>query len=367
VVAQEMNDNFAAVDSALQNRATKADLAGKADTSRLSNKADTATVGGLTRRVDDLAKSKQNTLAYTPANKAGDTISGTLSVNVGVHIGAPGGTAISATNPLTVFSKGFGNVVVETDSKTQGTGFVSKTPSASWSFGTRDDGLGKSAAGSWVINDVSEARLWGNKAGTNILTPLNVSGAATISGGLALPAASMLTLAGNEANPITNVYNDNGTLEPGLGRLASIRHGLDFAWYDSHWQIGNVRSGSNPSLGFGVTNGNSDIRLLVHTSGATVFGNLVATGTVTAQTKGSSVPDYVFEPGYKLAPLSDIEAFTKTNKHLPEVPSAAEIEKGGLDLAQMNLLLLKKVEELTLHAIAQQKQIDALTKKVGGL
>ncbi|MEN9307273.1 MAG: hypothetical protein RL173_1205, partial [Fibrobacterota bacterium] len=67
------------------------------------------------------------------------------------------------------------------------------------------------------------------------------------------------------------------------------------------------------------------------------------------------------------APLSEVETFTAKHKHLPEVPSAAEIEKGGLDLAQMNLILLKKVEELTLHAIAQQKQIDALTKKVGGL
>ncbi|MGK6353531.1 hypothetical protein [Parapedobacter sp. DT-150] len=68
-----------------------------------------------------------------------------------------------------------------------------------------------------------------------------------------------------------------------------------------------------------------------------------------------SVPDYVFEPDYELPTLADIEAYVKEHKHLPEIPSAADIEKDGLDLGEMNLLLLKKVEELTLHLIKQEK------------
>jgi hypothetical protein len=353
-----MNENFAAVDSALQNRATKSDL------SPISTKADTGTVASLSRKVDDLAKSKQNNLGFTPMNKAGDTAIGVVASKVGGYFGQPGGVPLSTNVLLSAYApKSFANMYMQG----MGAGYVARTANGEWSFGTRDDGLGKSAVGSWVINDASEARLWGNKAGTNILTPLNVSGTTAISGGLRLQSTSMLTLSGNESNSISSVYNDNGLLEKQLGLGASIRHAFDFSWYDSHWQIGNVRSGDTPSLGFGITNGNSDIRFLVHSSGATVYGNMVATGTVTAQTKGSSVPDYVFEPGYKLAPLSEVETFTAKHKHLPEVPSAAEIEKGGLDLAQMNLILLKKVEELTLHAIAQQKQIDALTKKVGGL
>jgi len=75
-------------------------------------------------------------------------------------------------------------------------------------------------------------------------------------------------------------------------------------------------------------------------------------------------PDYVFEPDYKLSTLAEVESFTRENKHLPDVPSAAEIEKGGLDLAKMNLALLKKVEELTLHAIAQEKRIEALETEI---
>ncbi|MFC3198172.1 hypothetical protein ACFOET_11175, partial [Parapedobacter deserti] len=66
-------------------------------------------------------------------------------------------------------------------------------------------------------------------------------------------------------------------------------------------------------------------------------------------------PDYVFEPGYELQALADVEAYVKKHKHLPEIPSAKNIERDGLNLAEMNLLLLKKIEELTLHLIENEK------------
>jgi hypothetical protein len=71
-------------------------------------------------------------------------------------------------------------------------------------------------------------------------------------------------------------------------------------------------------------------------------------------------PDYVFEPGYNLRPLAELEQHVKQHKHLPDVPSAAQIKQNGLDVAQMNMALLKKVEELTLYVIQQQKQISEL-------
>ncbi|MGK6352920.1 hypothetical protein [Parapedobacter sp. DT-150] len=76
-----------------------------------------------------------------------------------------------------------------------------------------------------------------------------------------------------------------------------------------------------------------------------------------------SVPDYVFDPGYQLPTLDEIEIYVKEHKHLPEVPSAADIEKDGLDLAEMNMLMLKKVEELTLHIINQDQRIKQLEKQ----
>lgn len=80
-----------------------------------------------------------------------------------------------------------------------------------------------------------------------------------------------------------------------------------------------------------------------------------------------AVPDYVFEPDYELATLQEVEAFVKEHKHLPEIPSAKDIERDGLDLAEMNLLLLKKVEELTLHLIEQRNDKVSLQNEVNEL
>ncbi|MBN1602368.1 MAG: hypothetical protein JW915_12215 [Chitinispirillaceae bacterium] len=80
-------------------------------------------------------------------------------------------------------------------------------------------------------------------------------------------------------------------------------------------------------------------------------------------TNGWSItaPDYVFASDYNLMPLSQVEKFVSENKHLPGVPSAKEMEeKGHVDLVEMNLTLLKKVEELTLHAITLEKRVVEL-------
>lgn len=60
-------------------------------------------------------------------------------------------------------------------------------------------------------------------------------------------------------------------------------------------------------------------------------------------------PDYVFDKGYKLRSLPELETFINLNKHLPNVPPAAEVGKKGIDLGEMNGKLLEKIEELTLY------------------
>jgi hypothetical protein len=75
-------------------------------------------------------------------------------------------------------------------------------------------------------------------------------------------------------------------------------------------------------------------------------------------------PDYVFEKDYNLLPLSEVETYINQNKHLPEVPSAKEMEADGLNLKEMNLILLKKVEELTLHLIEKEKRILTIEKRL---
>jgi hypothetical protein len=98
------------------------------------------------------------------------------------------------------------------------------------------------------------------------------------------------------------------------------------------------------------------------------YGLYVADGILTSRVRVATVnsanwADYVFQPGYRLRPLSEVNAFISTNGHLPEVPSSAEVEKDGVDLLEMNITLLKKVEELTLYILQQEERIKALESK----
>jgi beta-glucosidase-like glycosyl hydrolase len=66
-------------------------------------------------------------------------------------------------------------------------------------------------------------------------------------------------------------------------------------------------------------------------------------------------------------PLEEVDSFIRKEKHLPNVPSAADVLKDGIDIALMNAKLLEKIEELTLYVIMQQKQLDEQSKKIDNL
>ena len=100
----------------------------------------------------------------------------------------------------------------------------------------------------------------------------------------------------------------------------------------------------------------------------------IHTQEVLVDLKGAVAPDYVFEnyfegnsklnPVYEFLTLSEVEKFIEKNHHLPGVPSAKVIEKDGMALKSMNLILLEKVEELTLYLIEQQKEIETLKETI---
>ena len=80
-----------------------------------------------------------------------------------------------------------------------------------------------------------------------------------------------------------------------------------------------------------------------------------------------NVADYVFDENYDLKSLSEVESYVKENKHLPGIPSAAEIEENGVSLSKMSNMLLEKVEELTLHLIRLEKENAELKAKFEAL
>ena len=124
----------------------------------------------------------------------------------------------------------------------------------------------------------------------------------------------------------------------------------------SPWDAaGNNISYTAGNVGIGTTNTQGYL--------LAVAGSMVTEG-VKVELEGNW-PDFVFEPSYDLPSLSHIEKYIQSNGHLPDIPSAEDVAENGIELGEMNAKLLQKIEELTLHTIQQQKELDSL-KTING-
>ena len=108
------------------------------------------------------------------------------------------------------------------------------------------------------------------------------------------------------------------------------------------------------NVGIGTGTPESDYKLTV--DGKIYCEKVKVVADVTA-------PDYVFDKDYSLLPIDKLKPYIDKNKHLPDVPSAEEMKKNGLDLGDMTIILLKKIEENTLYIIEQNKEIEKLKKE----
>jgi hypothetical protein len=77
--------------------------------------------------------------------------------------------------------------------------------------------------------------------------------------------------------------------------------------------------------------------------------------------------DFVFDDDYNLRSLSEVETFIKQNRHLPDIPTAKEVEENGVSLGEMQSKLLQKIEELTLYLVEQGKSIEELKEENASL
>lgn len=97
------------------------------------------------------------------------------------------------------------------------------------------------------------------------------------------------------------------------------------------------------------------------------LGDLVIAGSLLANDGANVFPDFVFEPSYELLSLEELSAFIEQEGHLPGVMSAKDVqETGNINMTELQLQLLEKVEELTLYVLAQQKEIEALRAQIQG-
>lgn len=178
--------------------------------------------------------------------------------------------------------------------------------------------------------------------------------------GVANPEATLEIVDVNNQNPSiflkgnSNTYKDFRTINSSNGKMWEWSHrvtseGEDFEAHHfngSSW-LRVLSMTPDGAVGIGTNN--------THGYKFAVAGDMIAE-SVRVQLQ-SLWPDYVFMDSYKLPSLEHTERFINENKHLPEIPSAEEIKEKGIDLGAVNAALLKKIEELTLHLIEQNKQL----------
>ncbi len=127
----------------------------------------------------------------------------------------------------------------------------------------------------------------------------------------------------------------------------------------------NTPNANSNLLVVGGTGASNWEKFIVKTNGNAILnGQLKAQSIVVTSDVWS---DYVFENDYNLRSLSDVEQYIKENMHLPNIPSAKEIEENGIPIGEMQQKQMEKIEELTLYIIEQDKKIKNIDERLGKL
>ncbi|MEN2398444.1 hypothetical protein GKZ90_0001530 [Flavobacterium sp. MC2016-06] len=144
-----------------------------------------------------------------------------------------------------------------------------------------------------------------------------------------------------------------------IARIGMPRSGGALTGYLTFW----TKADNNVDLTEKVRiaeNGNVGIGTINPTSKLTVAGNINSREVKVSVDAGA---DFVFDSNYKLPSLQSIDKYIKENRHLPEIASAEKMQKEGINLSEMNIKLLQKIEELTIYVIEQNTKINELQEQ----
>jgi hypothetical protein len=228
----------------------------------------------------------------------------------------------------------------------------------------------------WERDPTLDIQSWGNSANTYLTINKGNVGIGTSSPNANLEVAGKFVVAGNDAN----LDNRNGTVPLSfLENTGKVLIGWNRTGGAGETDFISNQGGGSPG-GFAFYNHSNagaesqlmwltgDGRLMIGlTTGNTGNNKLAVGGGIIAESVTVKLqanwPDYVFKKDYQLKPLSEVKVYIDQNQHLPEIPSEQEMMKNGLNMGEMNKLLMKKVEELTLYMIEMKEEIKDLQKQ----
>jgi hypothetical protein len=232
----------------------------------------------------------------------------------------------------------------------QGLGLAQWVPGAngSISYSGGNVGIGTTSPGSsyYGVSPVATSPVLDLKsAGPSNATLLRLISAPSSAGsyfaGIEFDANDTSTA--NQSYNVGRIYGVFDAATWSAGRMTFSTLSGAGAWVDT-------MSLKNGNVGIGTTNPQH----LLHVAGTVGAEEVIVSST------GA---DYVFEPGYRLAPLSEVSAYIEKNHHLPGIPSAAEGKEKGVGVADMQSKLLAKIEELTLHMIQAEERNNRLEER----
>ncbi|MBT3226864.1 MAG: hypothetical protein HN354_11120 [Deltaproteobacteria bacterium] len=169
--------------------------------------------------------------------------------------------------------------------------------------------------------------------------------------------------------PYWLMYNDNVGINMGIWRDTPGPNDSAFVLnYAGAFILGKSTSAATPTFGTEWMRITTDGNVGIGT--ATPSYKLAVNGTIGCKeltVTSTGWADFVFEKNYRLPPLTEVETFISENKHLPGIPSEADVKKNGISVGDMNSKLLQKIEELTLYMIDLKKENDSLKAKLDGI
>ncbi|CAM1364510.1 exported hypothetical protein [Tenacibaculum sediminilitoris] len=148
-----------------------------------------------------------------------------------------------------------------------------------------------------------------------------------------------------------------------------IKDGHNLSWGNKYGAgIPTIAANTTSGIHFYPNGSTLGATMKIFKDGKTQFtNNITVLGKIESkEIKVTNTPtaDFVFEENYNLPTLTEIEKYIKEKKHLPEIASAEEMEKNGVNIGDFQIQLLQKIEELTLYTIAQEKQLKVQEKKI---